>query len=148
MFEGIGVYTIGGVLVTIITGEVTPLTCYVGLGPSSGEGTELVNPIGTLGCQYDMDQLRVFLEHQSSPSVGNDHPGFNHAGVKYLVPIDAFTPYVGVSLAADDFNNMGNVLGITGVEVGGEDIKFYTEHIFSFDNPNRGHSVAGIKFLF
>ena len=148
MLEGIGVYTIGGILVTIITGEVTPLTCYVGLGPSSGSGTELVNPVGSLGCQYDMDQLRVFLEHQSSPSVGNDHPGFNHGGVKYIVPLGDLTPYIGVSLSPNDFNNMGNVLGIAGIEFGGEDVKLYGEHIFSLNNPDIGHSVAGIKFLF
>lgn len=148
MLEGVGLYTIGGILVTIITGEVTPLTCYVGIGPSSGEGSDLVNPVGSLGCQYDMDQLRIFVEHQSSPSVSGDHPGFNHAGVKYLVPTDVITPYVGVSLAANDFNNMGNVLGIAGIEVGGEDVKLYAEHIFSTNNPDLGHSVAGVKFLF
>ena len=148
MFEGIGVYTIGGVLVTIVTGKVTPLTCYIGLGPHSGTGTELVDPIGTLGCQYDMDRIRIFLEHQSSPSVQNDHPGFNHAGVKYLVPFSWMTPYVGVSVAADDFNNMGSLLGIVGVETNGQDLRVYGEHIISIENPNSSHSVFGVKFLF
>jgi hypothetical protein len=148
MLEGIGLYTVGGVLVTIITGKVTPLSCYIGLGPHSGSGTELVGPIGTLGCQYDQDRLRIFLEHQSSPATGSDHPGFNHAGIKYLVPFPTITPYAGASVALNEFNNMGNLLGIVGVETNGNTIRLYGEHIFSLNNPETGHSVAGIKIIF
>ena len=148
MLDGVGVETIGGVLVVIMGGKFTPLSCYVGLGPSTGGGVELAEPVGSLGCQYDVDRIRFFVEHLSSPADPGDHPGFNHAGVKYLFPVAPFTAYLGASYALpSDQNNMGPVIGIVGVETNTEDVKLFVEHLQSFNN---GESVTwgGVKFVF
>ena len=149
MLEGIGVETIGGILVVVLGGKMTPLSCYVSLQTTAGGGVELVEPVGSLGCQYDWENLRFFVEHQSSPAVGNDNPGFNHAGVKYLVPVDPVTFYAGASYALNsEFNNMGNVLGIVGVETNHPDVKFFAEHIQSFTDVKDSSSMVGVKFMF
>ena len=101
MFEGVGLYTILGTAITVMTGVTTPADCYVGLAGSNKSDTfDIAQPVGTLGCQYDVNNTRLFVEHISSPSVSNDHPGVNHAGVKQLVVnTDAFDMYAGVSAA-------------------------------------------------
>ena len=48
MLEGIGVETIGGILVVILGGKMTPLSCYVSLQTTAGTGVELVEPVGSL----------------------------------------------------------------------------------------------------
>ena len=147
-FDGVGVETIAGVVVVILGGKLTPLDCYVGLGPSTGNGVELVEPVGSLGCQYDADRIRFFVEHLSSPADGGDNPGFNHAGVKYLFPVAPFTAYLGGSYALpSEQNNMGSVIGIVGVETKTEPVKLFAEHLQSFSN---GESVTwgGVKFIF
>tara|TARA_B100001564_G_C20183622_1_gene465200 strand:- start:74 stop:523 length:450 start_codon:yes stop_codon:yes gene_type:complete len=149
MLTGIGVETIGGILVVVLGGKMTPLSCYMSLQTTSGGGVELVEPVGSLGCQYDMENLRIFVEHQSSPNDKGDNPGFNHAGIKYLVPVDPVTFYGGVSLALNsEFNNMGTVLGIIGVETNHPEVKFFAEHIQSVSNFDESSTMVGIKFMF
>ena len=146
--SAIGIETIAGILVTVVGGEFTPLSCYVGVHVSAGSGVQLEEPSGSLGCQYDLDRLRIFLEHQSSPVDGDDNPGFNHAGVKYLIPIDRYTAYVGGSYEfSGTHRGMDNPLFIVGFETPG-DVRFYAEHINSVTNPNQGESIVGVKFMF
>ena len=101
IFEGVGIMTITGTAATIGLGLATPADCYVGLAMAPPSQTiKIKEPVGTLGCQYDFGDTRVFAEHISSPSVGNDWPGVNHAGVKQLfVNTDLFDVYAGASVA-------------------------------------------------
>ena len=149
MLSGIGIESIGGVLIVIAGGKFTPLSCYVGLGPSAGgDSIELVEPIGSLGCEYDSDRIRFFVDHLSSPASGSDSPGFNHAGVKYLFPVAPFTAYLGTSYAPDSpQNNLGNFTGIAGIETNG-DVRFFAEHINSVTDYQQSHSRVGIKVVF
>ena len=67
MFEGIGVWTMLGTLSTTFVGITTPLDCYVGLGVGSpSSAIEVDDPVGLLGCQYDINNTRLFVEHISS----------------------------------------------------------------------------------
>jgi len=145
----IGLETIAGVLVTIVAGKATPLSCYVGLAGSTGSAVELAQPVGSLGCEYDMERIRIFSEHQSSPASGSDSPGFNHAGIKYLQPLGAVaTAYAGASVAmASEQHHLDNPLVIAGVETNG-DLRLYAEHINSIAKPSDGHTVLGIKMMF
>lgn len=149
MLEGIGIQTIGGVVAVMIGGEVTPLDCYVGLGYFEGDGVALEQPIGALGCEYDVNEnLRLFGEHLSSPADGSDHPGMNHAGVKILFPTDPVTFYTGVSYElGSDLVSMDSPLVIAGAETNG-DIRFYVEHVNSISDPGEGITHGGIKFFF
>ena len=148
MFDGIGIETIGGILVVIAGGKLTPLNCYVGLGAGSGDGVELAQPYGSLGCEYDVERLRFFVEHLSSPASGSDSPGFNHAGVKYIFPVAPFTAYLGGSFAlSSDQNNMGNLTGIVGLETNG-DVRLYVEHVRSLTDFDASYTVSGVKFVF
>ena len=149
MLTGVGVETIGGILVVIAGGEFTPLSCYVGLGPSGGgDSIELAQPVGSLGCEYDVERVRFFVEHLSSPDSATDNPGFNHVGGKYLFPVAPFTAYLGGSYAFDSpQNNLGNFTGIAGIETNG-DVRFYAEHIHSMTNFSESHSRVGIKVVF
>ena len=144
----IGIETIGGVLVTIIAGKVTPLSCYVGLAAASGTAIELAQPNGSLGCEYDIERIRLFVEHQSSPADGADSPGFNHAGVKVLKPIGDITAYAGMSVAmASPQNNLDNPIVIVGAEPNG-DFRLYAEHLNSIAKQSDGQTVIGIKIMF
>ena len=148
MIEGIGAQTISALAITIMTGKATPLDCYVGLGYSSDGAVELAQPIGALGCEYDLENIRVFVEHLSSPADGDDYPGMNHAGVKVLLPIEFLTLYGGLSYEfGSDLVHMDNPLGIVGAETNG-DVRFYVEHVNSVSNPNEGITHGGIKFFF
>ena len=148
MFDGIGIETIGGILVVIAGGKLTPLNCYVGLTAGAGGGIELAQPYGSLGCEYDLDELRFFIEHVSSPASGSDYPGFNHVGVKYIFPVAPFTAYLGGSFAlSSDQNNMGNLTGIVGVETNG-DVRLYVEHVHSLTDFGTSYTVSGVKFVF
>jgi hypothetical protein len=147
MLEGIGAQTIAALALTIGAGELTPLDCYVGLGVFSG-GVELEQPIGALGCEYDWENVRFFVEHLSSPSDGGDYPGMNHAGVKVLLPAGFFTAYAGLSYEfGSHLVQIDSPLGIAGVETNG-DVRFYVEHVNSISNPSEGITHGGIKFFF
>ena len=146
--DSIGIETIAGILVTIAGGKLTPLSCYVGLHGSYGDEIQLQQPSGTLGCEYDIERLRVFFEHQSSPMDGSDSPGVNHAGIKYLIPVNPVTAYLGGSYEfSGTHTTLENPLVIVGVETQG-DVRLYAEHINSISNPSGGETSLGIKFMF
>jgi len=148
MLEGIGAQTITAIAATVITGEVTPLDCYVGLGYSTDGAVELSQPIGVLGCEYDIENVRLFFDHLSSPADGSDYPGMNHAGVKILLPTDIATAYAGVSFEfGSHLVDMDNPLGILGAETNG-DVRLYVEHVNSVFSPNEGITHGGVKFIF
>ena len=139
---------LGEFLLQLSWGKLPHLSCYTSLGLSGGDAVELHQPVGHLGCEYDMERLRIFFEHQSSPSRGDDSPGFNHAGIKYLFPITPFTGYVGVSVDfGSEFSDFHNPLGIVGIESQG-DIRVFVEHVNSITNPGSGHTLSGVKFIF
>ena len=151
MFEGIGIMTLLGVFGTVGVGALTPLDCYVGVaGRTNTEDFDIENPYGTLGCQYDIGNARPFVEHISSPAVGNDHPGINHAGVKGLLPLDRNTTvYVGTSVAMpSDQLKDHNLLGMGGIEHGEGPVKVYGEYITSWNDPDGGTLHGGVKFIF
>lgn len=151
IFAGVGAQTIAATAATIGLGVVTPAECYVGLAGRTPSNTfDLADPIGTLGCQYDIGNTRVFAEHISSPAVGNDFPGINHAGIKQLViNNEDFAVYLGASYAlASEQLNGNSFLAQAGMEVGDDNIKFYGEYIMSVENPEDGMMTGGIKFLF
>ena len=146
--SAIGIETVAGILVTVVAGEFTPLSCHVGVHGSVGDGVELEQPSGSLGCEYDMERLRIFFEHLSSPVDGDDNPGFNHAGIKYLIPFDPYRAYVGASYEfSDSHTTMENPLVIAGIETQG-DVRYYLEHINSMTNPGQGETMMGVKFMF
>ena len=151
MFEGVGLFTILGTLSTVGIGVATPLDCYVGLATGTpSETIDIAEPVGTLGCQYDIGTTRLFGEHISSPSSATDAPGINHLGVKQLLPvIDTLTLYAGTSLAVPSQQLNGDaLLGQVGTEFGLDGIKFYSEYILSIDKPSEGMLTGGIKFIF
>ena len=151
IFEGVGIMTITGTAATIGLGLATPADCYVGLAMAPPNGTiKIKEPVGTLGCQYDFGDTRVFAEHISSPSVGNDWPGINHAGVKQLfVNTDLFDVYAGASLAVPSEQLNGDpVLVSAGTEFGEGMLRFYGEYLAPVDNPGDGMAHAGVKFIF
>ena len=151
MFEGIGIQTILGTAATIGIGVATPADCYVSLaGRTPGNTFKLGDPVGTLGCQYDFGDTRVFGEHISSPAKSNDFPGINHAGIKQLfVNNDLFAVYLGGSVAIPSKQLKGlPVLAHAGAEFGDDFMKFYGEYIISVDNPDDGMMQGGIKFHF
>ena len=151
MFAGVGAQTILGTAATIGLGVFTPAECYVGLsGRTPGNTFDIGDPSGSLGCQYDFGDTRVFAEHISSPAKSNDFPGINHAGIKQLfVNNDTFAAYLGASFALPSKQLNGSpVLAQAGAELGDGNIKFFGEYIISVDRPDDGMMRGGIKFLF
>ena len=147
MLEGIGLMTILGTLSTGVIGYTTPLDCYIGLGVNgSSSHIHIEDPTGVLGCQYDVDRVRFFVEHLSSPSTGSDHPGVNHAGIKYVT---SFGAYAGVSIGMDSDQMTGdNPYVMGGFETGGSNVKIYTEYLTSINDIEGGLVHGGVKFIF
>ena len=88
----IGPMTVIGSAVTVLLGTQTPdnVKTYIGVNiePYDTEQFNLSEPSGSFGIEYDMyKHLRLFAEHLSSPMQCDDHPGINHAGVKFLAPL-------------------------------------------------------------
>ena len=151
MFEGIGLYTVIGTLSTIGIGVATPMDCYAGLAAADLTDTfELGQPVGSLGCQYDWNNTRLFAEHLSSPSRRDDWPGINHAGIKQLfVNNDTLALYGGMSIAAPSKQlNGSNILSQVGGEVGKGPVRLYGEYILSIDKPEEGMLAGGLRFVF
>ena len=149
-FAGVGIETISATILTIGVGVTTPADCYVGIGPQNINSTiELANPVGSLGCQYDMGNVRVFVEHLSSPAKGNDNPGVNPAGIKGLMPITSdVTLYSGVSVALPSEQLNGEPILISaGAETNGS-VRLYGEYLMSVDKPSDGMLHGGVKFVF
>ena len=150
MFEGVGLWTILGTMSTMAVGITTPLDCYVGLGIGSDSvAFEIDDPNGILGCQYDINNTRLFVEHMSSPASGSDHPGANYAGVKQLFPVGSQTDlYLGGAYALDSDQMDGGVYAIAGLETGGESVKIYSEYITPVSGLSDGMAHTGVKFIF
>ena len=160
--------TILGILGTIGLGEYTPLDSYIGFSADmnwnspmyiesepwskSDRQINLQEPLGTFGVQYDIEQIRFFVEHHSSPWEDNDGWGFNHAGVKYLIPVEEHANlYGGVSLHIPELDkkrtNIDNPIVIVGAEYG-DTVKLYTEYLTSATDIDGGRASVGVKFMF
>ena len=100
----IGAQTITTTLATIAIGAMTPeeIKTYVSINVDPWDNNEQINfkePMGSLGIEYDIHKnIRLFMEHMSSPMQCNDSPGINHAGVKFHTPIGGTTLYSGISI--------------------------------------------------
>lgn len=153
----IGAQSVLGTLVTIGVGVVTPdeVRTYVGVYATPIESSEvsLEQPSGTFGIEYDtINHIRLFAEHHSSPMSCQDDPGLNMAGVKFFMPLSSdATVYTGVAVhnkAFDSNNELRNPIIISGIEVGTEGVKLYTEYMTDTYNFDGGRVQSGIKFFF
>ena len=157
-------------LVTPLIGILTPLQSYIGFTGNPNPAnpmwkgseneritkkqTNLQEPIGVFGVQYDVHKnVRLFAEHQSSVPEKNDGLGLNHAGVKFLLPVDKqSTLYAGVSVHHQGWDskrtNLNNPIVILGGESGGSNVKVFGEYITAADDFENGRFGIGIKYLF
>ena len=157
-FEGFGLWSIVGTIATVVGGLVTPtnIESYVSLNVDpwdSNETFDFREQMGSFGIQTDFgDHVRLFAEHQSSPRQGNDHPGLNHAGVKFLAPVAPETTlYSGLSLNSSIDSNKVHVdapLISVGLEDGDEDLKIFVEYLADISKIERGRLSIGLKMYF
>ena len=157
-FEGFGLWSIVGTIATVVGGLVTPtnIESYVSLNVDpwdSNETFDFREQMGMFGIQTDLgDHIRLFAEHQSSPRQGNDHPGLNHAGVKFLAPIAPETTlYSGLSLNSPMDTNKVHVdapLISIGIENGNEDLKIFAEYLADISKIEEGRLGIGFKLYF
>ena len=157
-FEGVGLWSIVGTIATVVGGLVTPanIESYVSLNVDpwdSNETFDFREQMGMFGIQTDLgDHVRLFAEHQSSPRQGNDHPGLNHAGVKFLAPISPETTlYSGLSLNSPIDTNKVHVdapLISLGLEDGDEDLKIFVEYLADISKIEKGRLSIGLKLYF
>jgi len=157
-FEGIGIWSITGTLVTILTGFITPshIETYLSLNVDPWDNNETLNfkePMGMFGIQSDINEhVRLFVEHQSSPRQANDHPGLNHAGVKLLYPIfPETTLYSGLSINApfdSDKADINAPLISLGIEDGDDDLKVFIEYLADTSKLDEGRFAIGLKLFF
>lgn len=151
----LGPATLLGFAATAAIGTFTPsdIQTYVSLNYGYGDTLiQLENPTGTYGLEYEpIKNIRLFFEHVSSPVQCNDHPGINHAGVKFLTPIlDYAKLYLGISAHDPDFdkkNSLSNPIISIGGETGDE-VKFYTEYLTDLSNFSDGRFGVGVKLFF
>jgi hypothetical protein len=153
----IGAQSVLGTLVTIGVGVVTPdeVRTYVGVYATPIESSEvsLEQPSGTFGIEYDtINHIRLFAEHHSSPMSCQDDPGLNMAGVKFFMPLSSDAKlYTGLAVHDESFdsnNELRNPIIISGIEVGTEGVKLYTEYMTDTYNFDGGRVQSGIKFFF
>ena len=152
----LGSSTIVGTLTTAILGVMSPdeVKTYVGVNiePYDSEQINLSEPIGSFGIEYDVHKhVRLFAEHLSSPMQCDDHPGINHAGVKFLAPLSPdLTVYSGISLNNSEFDSNDNFdgpLGSIGIEYG-NDLKLFAEYLSSIKEFESGRASLGLKVFF
>ena len=152
----IGMNSVVAALATAVVGEVTPesVRTYISLNADPLDNNELINfeePMGSFGVEYDVHKnFRLFAEHLSSPMQCNDHPGINHAGVKFVAPINDAALYSGVSINNSDFDSNDRFEGPL-VSLGfeyGNDYKFYVEHLASVKKIEEGRTAIGFKVFF
>ena len=152
----IGPSTIVGTLTTAILGVMSPdeVKTYLGvtLEPYDSEQINLSEPVGSFGIEYDMyKHIRLFAEHLSSPMQCDDHPGINHAGVKFLAPLSPdLTVYSGISVNNSKFDSKDNFegpLGSIGIEYG-NDLKLFAEYLSSIKEFEGGRTSLGLKYFF
>lgn len=157
-FEGIGIWSVTGTIVTILTGFITPshIETYLSLNVDPWDNNETLNfkePMGMFGIQSDINEhVRLFVEHQSSPKQANDHPGLNHAGVKLLYPIfPETTLYSGLSINAPFDSDKADIdapLISLGIEDGDEDLKVFMEYLADTSKLDEGRFAIGLKLFF
>jgi hypothetical protein len=167
---GITPAAIALVLSTALIGIITPIKTYIGVSANPNpanpmwKGSEppktskrqinLKEPIGVFGIQHDIHKnIRLFVEHQSSVPEKNDALGFNHAGVKFLLPVKKHSNfYAGLSLHHPDWDKertkLNNPIVILGGETGGRDIKLFGEYLTAADDFENGRFYTGIKYIF
>ena len=152
----IGPMSVVGSAVTVLLGTQTPdnVKTYIGvtIEPYDTEQIDLNDPLGSFGIEYDMHKhLRLFAEHLSSPMQCDDHPGINHAGVKFLAPLSPdLTVYSGISLNNSKFDSKDNFegpLGSIGIEYG-NDLKLFAEYLSSIKEFEGGRTSLGFKVFF
>jgi hypothetical protein len=141
---------------TMIVGEVTPesVRTYASINADPWDNNTQINfeePMGSFGIEYDIyKHVRLFAEHLSSPMQCNDHPGINHAGVKFIAPINDLTLYSGVSINHSDFDSndrFGGPLASVGAEYG-KSLKLFAEYLTSIRELEGGRVSAGFKIFF
>lgn len=157
-FEGFGLWSIVGTIATVVGGLITPtnIESYVSLNVDpwdSNETFDFREQMGSFGIQTDFgDHVRLFAEHQSSPRQGNDHPGLNHTGVKFLAPVAPETTlYSGLSFNSSIDSNKVHVdapLISVGLEDGDEDLKIFVEYLADISKIERGRLSIGLKMYF
>ena len=157
-FEGFGLWSIVGTIATVVGGLITPaqIESYVSLNVDpwdSNETFDFREQMGSFGIQTDFgDHVRLFAEHQSSPRQGNDHPGLNHAGVKFLAPVAPETTlYSGLSFNSSIDSNKVHVdapLISVGLEDGDEDLKIFVEYLADISKIEKGRLSIGLKLYF
>ena len=157
-FEGFGLWSIVGTIATVVGGLITPaqIESYVSLNVDpwdSNETFDFREQMGSFGIQTDFgDHVRLFAEHQSSPRQGNDHPGLNHAGVKFLAPVAPETTlYSGLSLNSSIDSNKVHVdapLISVGLEDGDEDLKIFVEYLADISKIEKGRLSIGLNLYF
>ena len=152
----IGMNSVVAALATVVVGEVTPepVKTYISLNYDPLDNNEQINfeePMGSFGIEYDVHKnFRLFAEHLSSPVQCNDHPGINHAGVKFLAPIGDTTVYSGISINNSDFDSNDRFhgpLASLGIEYG-NDYKLYVEHLANINDIKEGRTSIGFKVFF
>jgi len=152
----LGNYSVAATAVTAVAGWITPesVRTYVSINADPWDNNDQLKfeePMGSFGIEYDIHKhVRLFAEHLSSPMQCNDHPGVNHAGVKFLAPAGAATLYSGISINNSDFDSndrFDGPLASLGVEYG-DDFKVYAEHITSIRNIKGGRTSFGFKVFF
>ena len=152
----IGLNTVLGTLATAVIGSITPddIKTYVSLNIDPWDNNTQIDfrePMGSFGIEYDVTpNVRLFGEHLSSPRQCDDHPGVNHAGIKFMVPIDSVTLYNGWSINNSSFDSNDHFNGpltSVGVEYG-QDLRFYIEYLTGIHDFDDGRFSTGIKVLF
>ena len=100
----IGEYTVAASLATATVGWMTPqsVKTYISINADPWDNNKQIDfeePMGSFGIEYELHKhARLFAEHLSSPRQCNDHPGINHAGIKFLAPVGGATLYSGISV--------------------------------------------------
>ena len=152
----LGEYTAAATIATAVAGWITPesVRTYVSINADPWDNNDQLNfkePMGSFGIEYDVHKhVRLFAEHLSSPMQCNDHPGVNHAGVKFIAPIGGATLYSGISINNSDFDSNDRFDGPL-VSIGaeyGNNFKLYTEYLSTIENFDDGRFSAGLKVLF
>ena len=149
-------YTAAATAITATAGWITPaaVRTYVSINADPWDNNKQINfeePMGSLGLEWDIhEHARLFAEHLSSPMQCNDHPGINHAGIKFLAPVGGATLYSGLSVNAahiDSNDRFTGPLASLGVEYG-NDFKIYAEHLASVKEIEDGRTSFGFKVIF
>ena len=152
----LGEYTAAATIATAVSGWITPesVRTYVSINADPWDNNDQLNfkePMGSFGIEYDVHKhVRLFAEHLSSPMQCNDHPGVNHAGVKFIAPVGGATLYSGISINNSDFDSNDRFDGPL-VSIGaeyGKDFKVYAEHLTSITDIEGGRTSFGIKVFF